>query len=293
MRGAFLFGDDKQLQPTNTSSKGEVVFNAFRDRLDISLPVRLMREGFPCYRLVEQRRMHASLAAYPNHKIYDDMLRNGPGTSDDLESRKPGLAETLSEILLQSNSLADPEREQFRTQLKKSDNRLRLHWLEVHGSRKVHPVTNSSTVTEHVDTFFSKIYPKLRGHFDRIGEKMGKSVMIICAYSYALHEYQNRIATLLAQHSYLDQDDMPRVLTVDSSQGEESMMVVFDGSFQHGNRIGFMVDRGRSNVAITRAKEVFWIIGGSMSPMPGGSNRSNLLRDYKRVLNGKHCHVFN
>ena len=31
---------------------------------------------------------------------------------------------------------------------------------------------------------------------------------------------------------------MPRVLTVDASQGEESFMVVFDGSFQHGDVVG-------------------------------------------------------
>lgn len=236
--------------------------------------------------------MHACLAAFPNCKIYDGLLRNGPGTNDDLEMRKPGLAKVLSDIILQSSSLTLPERELYQTQLQASDSRLRLHWIEVSGKRKVHPVTNSSTVTEHVDVFFSKIYPLLRDHFDRTEEKMGKNVMIICAYSYALHEYQNQISTLLANDRSLDKDDMPRVLTVDSSQGEESMMVIFDGSFQHGNRIGFMEDRGRTNVAITRAKEVFYVIGGNMARMPGGTSRSNLLLEYKKELNGKHCHTF-
>lgn len=293
VRGAFLFGDDKQLQPTNTSSKGAVVFNPFSARLNISLPVRLVGEGFPCYRLVEQRRMHSSLAAFPNHKIYNDLLRNGPGMNDNLEMRKPGFAKVLSKILLQSRSLTPLEREQYETQLLSSDTKLRLHWIEVAGTRKVHPVTCSSTVTEHVDVFFKTIYYELSDYFQRIKEKMGKHVMIICAYSYALHEYQNRINALLANDSSLDKDDMPRVLTVDSSQGEESMMVIFDGSFQHGNRIGFMVDPGRTNVAITRAKEVYWVIGGSMSADPRGKSSSNLLLDYKRELNGKHCHKFN
>ena len=71
---------------------------------------------------------------------------------------------------------------------------------------------------------------------------------------------------------------------MDASQGQESFMVILDGSYQHGDRIGqsflnaaqslnasvltkagFMVDEGRFNVAITRAKEVFWTIGGGMT----------------------------
>lgn len=43
---------------------------------------------------------------------------------------------------------------------------------------------------------------------------------------------------MLARDSTLTQADMPRVLTVDASQGDESFMVFFDGAFQHGDMIG-------------------------------------------------------
>jgi hypothetical protein len=33
-------------------------------------------------------------------------------------------------------------------------------------------------------------------------------------------------------------DDVPQVLTIDSSTGKEACMVIFDGSFQHGDDVG-------------------------------------------------------
>lgn len=49
-----------------------------------------------------------------------------------------------------------------------------------------------------------------------------------------------------------------------------------------------MTDPGRTNVAITRAKEVFWMIGGSMEYKFRRSyedpNCPNLITKYKRLL---------
>ena len=92
----------RQLKPTNTSAKGKIQFNALSDRLDIPLPCRLAEEGFPIYRLLEQRRMHASIAKFPNDKIYDGMLRNGPEMYRPLESVRPGMREALINILAKS-----------------------------------------------------------------------------------------------------------------------------------------------------------------------------------------------
>lgn len=48
---------DRQLKPVNTCSTGKLQFNAFSERLDIPLPCRLVREGFPYVSLKEQQRM--------------------------------------------------------------------------------------------------------------------------------------------------------------------------------------------------------------------------------------------
>lgn len=56
-KGVFLFGDERQLAPTNTSSKGKLVHSHFGAQLDIALPNRLVKEGFPFVFLKEQQRM--------------------------------------------------------------------------------------------------------------------------------------------------------------------------------------------------------------------------------------------
>ncbi|KAK5119587.1 hypothetical protein LTR85_007416 [Meristemomyces frigidus] len=244
VKGVFFFGDDRQLKPTNTSSTGKVQFNAYSDRLDIALPCRLVREGFPCFRLLEQRRMHWVIASFPNVNFYEGNLRDGPGANSRLNDIKPGFRRQLSRILAGQDGQA----------------------IEVKGERRMAP-SRSMLVQEHVDFFFDWIFPKLREYFSQFTEKkdrMEDNVMIICAYSATLYAYRDRINHMLARDNTLTQADMPRVLTVDASQGDESFMVFFDGSFQHGDMIGFMKDAGRANVAVTRAKEVFWMIGGNM-----------------------------
>lgn len=42
--------------------------NPFSGRLDIPLPCRLVNEGFPCVRLIEQRRMVGS-AKLEDHEV--------------------------------------------------------------------------------------------------------------------------------------------------------------------------------------------------------------------------------
>lgn len=53
-----------------------------------------------------------------------------------------------------------------------------------------------------------------------------------------MYAYRDRIAVMLARDNTLTPADMPRVLTVDASQGEESFMVFFDGSYQNGDIVG-------------------------------------------------------
>lgn len=48
---------NSQLKPTNTTSKGKLVFGQFTEQLDISLPTRLLNNGFPYVYLKEQQRM--------------------------------------------------------------------------------------------------------------------------------------------------------------------------------------------------------------------------------------------
>lgn len=58
---------------------------------------------------------------------------------------------------------------------------------------------------------------------------------------------------------------LPKIVLLDSAQGQESFMVVFDGSMQGPKGLRFMEDFGRVNVALTRAKGIRWIIGGDLT----------------------------
>lgn len=62
---------------------------------------------------------------------------------------------------------------------------------------------------------------------------------------------------------------MPRILTIDSSQGCEAQVTIVDCSVQgyrqetHLRDIGFVDDDRRVNVCLARARDVRWILGGS------------------------------
>ncbi|KAK3626304.1 hypothetical protein LTR56_019881 [Elasticomyces elasticus] len=264
VKGFIMLGDNKQLKPTNTCANGKVDFNAFNHRLDIPLPCRLVEEGFPHYRLLEQRRMHKSISRFPNNEFYNGKLRNGPGMSEPLDRDFPRLGDVLKSIVAEGGSMPSLEQRRY-WKSHAEDEDARLHWVEVKGERVQHPASTSICVKEHTEVFMGKILPRLITYFKTMGLKLNDHVMVICAYSYALHEYLDAIRRLLNRVSDLTSMDMPQVLTVDSSQGQEATIVFFDGSSQHSDQIGFMKDEGRCNVAMTRATEVFWMIGGSMS----------------------------
>ncbi|KAK0260293.1 hypothetical protein LTS09_005109 [Friedmanniomyces endolithicus] len=312
VRGVVMFGDDKQLKPTNTCSRGKINFNAFNDRLDIPLPCRLVDEGFPHYRLLEQRRMHQDLSRFPNREFYKGKLRDGAGTDLSLDARLPGLSKALKTVVAEHGSHSFDESRLYKAEATDAD--IRLHWVEVKGDRVRHPGTKSLCVREHVQVFFKMILPRLIECFRQMGKRVDEHVMVICAYTYAvslrisvvegrqlradtlqLHEYLDGIRKMLRHNDQLTTADMPQVLTVDASQGREASMVVFDGSCQHSDCMGFVNDDARCNVAITRAKEVFWVIGGAMNSrrVENSHRKPATLAKYKHELTlmGK-CHRF-
>lgn len=87
---------------------------------------------------------------------------------------------------------------------------------------------------------------------------------------------------MLKQKQKLSNSHYLRVYTIDSAQGQEATMTIMDGSMRWREhlgklynsplglltltmRVGFMDDPKRSNVAMTRAKEVFWVLGDELN----------------------------
>lgn len=259
--GMIMLGDERQLEPTNTCAKGRVQFNPFSERLNIPLLSRLKREGFPCVELVEQHRMSHHISSWPSKNFYGSGMRDGEGTKGTLADKQPGLFACLKSILIGagSTSFGAPSSEA------KEDKSIRTHYLELRGTRD--NSKKSAFVQEHVHVFFDRIYWKLRAYY---GEKMEEQCMIIVAYKGAMDIWHEAMAHLQRKYN-IPTAQMPRILTIDSSQGAEASVCMIDCSVQEYSSesrrkdIGFCDDDKRMNVAMTRAQEVRWFLGGSCS----------------------------
>lgn len=67
-----LLGDTKQATPVCVSSEK---MNEFTQRGKLSLMKRLVNQGFPFHRLVQQYRMDSTLFAFPNMFTYEGLLK--------------------------------------------------------------------------------------------------------------------------------------------------------------------------------------------------------------------------
>ncbi|CAK1363848.1 unnamed protein product [Cercospora beticola] len=113
---------------------------------------------------------------------------------------------------------------------------------------------------DYVEVFFASVFPALQEHFR---ERTSKELIVIVAYAYARTKYTECMHGLQEEQG-LDNDWYPRIMSVDGSKGHTAAMAFFDGSMEHGDRMGFLKDPKRCNVAMTRATEVFWMIGGPL-----------------------------
>ncbi|GAB1735355.1 hypothetical protein NU219Hw_g2991t1 [Hortaea werneckii] len=255
--GLICLGDEQQLKPTNNCACDPVQFAEFRRRGDISLPKRLVAEGFQSVvHLKEQNRMHPDLTEFVKKYFYKESLCNAPATQQTLEQQYPGLAKTLRRILMDLHCI--PEAGDAPEMM------LRMHYLELEAERRLNQRTKSAVVLEVAELFMESIWPKLHELF---GDKMSANVFVIVAYRETFYWWRTRIQNAMRKAgSPRDATHYPTVITVDSSQGREALMTFLDLAVQKVDRwedIGFVRAASRVNVALTRGKGVVWTAGGS------------------------------
>jgi len=110
--------------------------------------------------------------------------------------------------------------------------------------------------------------------------------MLIVTYKGAYDLYVAHLSSLRRCEKY-DKQYMPILKTVDSSMGSEADHVIFDTSLDNADnlgQLGFLRDDERVHVAASRAKEVCWIVGGSMTGRLQGKPNSPHIVDLQGTL---------
>ncbi|EJD05026.1 P-loop containing nucleoside triphosphate hydrolase protein [Fomitiporia mediterranea MF3/22] len=244
-----LIGDHKQLPPVVVSR------DAQQGELDVSLFERLISEGdVPSVMLDVQYRMHPGISKFPSMEFYDTMLLDGTVHAGEVI---PSLMPLSS-----SHLVAHPE----------TGHRPSVIFIDHEGPE----ATKSRSRVNWTEGYIicSIVEDLLRLNPDLLGEDIG----VIAPYK----SQMNLLTRLLKKDDEVRDHfkahlgdralEVPNieVKTVDGFEGREKQAIIFstvrNNQFGH---IGFLADRRRLNVGLTRAKRALFVVG-SMSTLERG-----------------------
>ncbi len=226
MRSIILAGDDKQLPSTVLSNRCR---DAFYGR---SLFERLISFGWPSCLLDVQYRMNPTIAQWSSFRFYSGLIRHGGNV---LKMNEPWYGEEHA-------VLGSP-----------------VAFIDVEGQERLEAGTNSIYNVQEIQAIKSVL--------KKFSEKYGMtkrpiSVGIITPYSAQV----GQLTTELSKMGHLDNGFIRMgtiridIKSVDGFQGDERDVIIFS-CVRTGNRLGFVADHRRLNVACTRAKSSLWIFG--------------------------------
>jgi senataxin len=203
-----------------------------KDRYGTSLFERLHRRSYPTLMLTEQYRMHPSIAAHPSERYYGGLLTN----SLELTRRQacPFYNDSSGKLgPFQMHRVTGMEREA--------------------GSS----ISNSVEAKYVLDLFK---YASTK-YADTVGTAR---VGIITPYA-GMRDELTRLFTSERLLSSDGKGNNVSIATIDGFQGRERDIVIFacvrSKPRSSGGSIGFLKDKERINVALTRAKIALWIVG--------------------------------
>ncbi|KAG6370711.1 P-loop containing nucleoside triphosphate hydrolase protein [Boletus reticuloceps] len=246
MKGAqhvALIGDHKQLPPVIASREAQL------KGLGTSLFERLTEEGVvPSIMLDVQYRMHPSISQFPSLEFYNLSLRDG--TVDALGNISPNLLPPLSSHL--------PVDELTGYQMpvvfldhggsETAKDRSRVNWNE------------AQIVCSVVEDLLLK-NEYLRGEDVGIIAPYVAQVSLLTRLLNSDEKYRKRFSTTLGDHRKLQLHNID-IKTVDGFEGREKEVIIFSTVRNNpSGQIGFLADRRRLNVGLTRAKRGLFIIG--------------------------------
>ena len=252
---AILIGDPLQLRPQITEMALSTE-NCGDYRLDESLFERMMvsRSEYPISKLTVQRRMHPDIADLSRAGDYDYLVDH------ELTTLNPP-------VIGMAN---------------------RIYWLD-HKHMEDQPDPRSPMSSSHTNRFEVEFCAALVRHLiERNGYSMGE-IVILTPYNGQLAALATRLqqtcSILLSEKdrealidmdlllpdsklgcamTSLDLGDMLRIVTVDNFQGEEAKVIIFSAVRSNTlGRVGFLKTRNRINVACSRARDGFYVLGNA------------------------------
>ncbi|XP_021823824.1 probable helicase senataxin isoform X2 [Prunus avium] len=243
IRHAILIGDERQL-PAMVKSKVSAKAEFGR-----SLFERLAGLGHAKHLLNIQYRMHPSISLFPNREFYDNQILDGPNVNERSYEKC-----FLQGKMFQSYSFINVAngKDEFD-----------------HGHSRKNTV-EVAVVTEIV----ARLYKEF------IGKRKKVSVGVISPYKAQVHAIQERVKNY---SKYSDAGFSVSVRSVDGFQGGEEDVIIISTVRCNGNgSIGFLSNRQRANVALTRARYCLWILGNGSTLVNSDSIWKKLVLDAER-----------
>ncbi|CAJ2652924.1 unnamed protein product [Trifolium pratense] len=243
LRHCILIGDERQL-PALVKSK-------IADRCEFgrSMFERLVILGYKRHMLNVQYRMHPSISLFPCKEFYDEKL------SDALVVRK----KSYNRLFLEGKMYSS--------------------YSFINITKGKEKLGDGQSMKNMVEVgVISEIIKSLNKVFMRTKKKV--SIGIISPYNAQVYEIQKKIK----QYTQVSNSDFSvSVRSVDGFQGGEEDIIIISTvrSNQSGN-VGFLSNRQRANVAMTRARYCLWILGNAATLINSDSVWRNVVLDAKR-----------
>ncbi|KAF7759732.1 hypothetical protein Agabi119p4_11427 [Agaricus bisporus var. burnettii] len=248
-RHLALIGDHKQLPPVIVSQEARA------QGLAVSLFERLTEEGIvPSVMLDIQYRMHPRISHFPSLEFYNSSIQDG--TTDKDGNVVVGLEPPMSLTHL----LQDGNHEG------QSRSRPSVIFLDHFGYETM---SGRSRVNHHEAQIVVSLVEDLLLQNPQL---RGQDIGIIAPYVAQINLLNRLLTTdvrngerfreVLGNQRYRDMSDV-EVKTVDGFEGREKEVIVFSTVRNNDSgRIGFLADRRRLNVGLTRAKRGLFVVGG-------------------------------
>ncbi|KAJ7442181.1 P-loop containing nucleoside triphosphate hydrolase protein [Mycena galericulata] len=241
-RHLALIGDHKQLPPVITSTEAQAL------GLGRSLFERLTEEGVvPSIMLDTQYRMHPGISLFPSAEFYNFSLQDG--TVDERGNISPLLTPPTSAHLKEDEYGKRPA----------------VIFLDHAGGESLKDKSrvnlNEAAIVIGVIEDLLLNNPSLKGKDIGIIAPYVAQISLITRLLTSNAKYQARFKEVLGEHRALQLPHI-EVKTVDGFEGREKEIIVFSTVRNNaGGYIGFLADRRRLNVGLTRAKRGLFVVG--------------------------------